>query len=106
VFAAVFVPEGLDPELINSAFESESILFLPLLFFNICQFLAWIITGIVIFKTKLAPIWVGMALILRVPVLITAQAFYFNLEIFWPLANALWAVGIWGLIRTQKTMSG
>lgn len=96
-----FVEAGVDPNEIHAAFESESavIWLAPILVYNLCQFLAWILAGTAIIRKNIAPLWVGLALILGVPCLITAQAFYFNLEIFWPLANGLWLLGIWGLTR-------
>jgi len=50
-------------------------------------------------RKKIAPWWVGLALILATPCIVIAQALYFNLEIFWPLGNALWLLGVWGLIK-------
>ena len=99
-----FVESGLDPNLIQSAFDSEAAVtwLSPLLLFHLGQLIAWIIAGVVIIRKKVAPLWVGLALILGVPFLLTAQAFYFNLEIFWPLANGLWLLGVWGLGKFEK----
>lgn len=96
-----FVDAGLDPNAIHAAFESESavIWLAPVLIYNLFQFISWIIAGIAIIRKKIAPLWVGLALIIGVPCLITAQAFYFKLEIFWPLANGLWLLGILGLVK-------
>jgi len=104
VLAKGFVDAGLDPNEIHAAFESESAVtwLAPILIYNLFQFMAWIIAGIVIIRKKVAPLWVGLALILGVPCLITGQAFYFKLEIFWPLANGLWLLGIWGLVKSTN----
>lgn len=95
------VDSGLEPNVINEAFESDAtaIWLAPLFLYNLGQFVAWIIAGVAIMRKKIAPWWVGLALILGVPCLITGQAFYFKLEVFWPLANALWLLGVWGLYK-------
>lgn len=96
-----FVDSGLDPAAVNTAFESEvtAIWLTPLLLYNLGQFVAWIFAGVAVVRTKTAPWWAGLALVLGVPCLITAQAFYIHLELFWPLANALWLLGVWGLVK-------
>lgn len=96
------VDAGLDPTELNTAFESEAtaIWLAPLFLFNLGQFIAWIIAGVAVIRKKLAPWWVGLALILAVPCIITAQAFYFMLELFWPLGNALWLLGVWGVVKS------
>ena len=98
LFATAFTEAGIDSNIMSKAFESESGWYLGFLVLNLGQFLAWIIAGIVVLHTGIAPKWAGVALILGVPSLIIAQALYFKLEIFWPLANGLWLLGIWGLV--------
>jgi len=85
----------------SKAFESESGWYLGFLVLNLGQFLAWIIAGIFVLRTNIAPKWAGVALILGVPSLIIAQVFFYRLEIFWPLANGLWLLGIWGLVASK-----
>ena len=102
VFVTQFADAGIDPTLMNTAFEAGSVWIIPVGILNLGQFLAWIIAGIAIIRTDIAPKWVGIALILGVPSLITAEAFYFMTDLFWPLANALWLIGIWGLIKSRK----
>lgn len=99
--AAGFVALGMDPKMINDGLESEaSMIWLSGLFlYNFCFFSTWIIAGVAIMRKKIAPWWAGLAFILSIPSLITAQALYYNLEIFWPLANAMWLFGVWGLVR-------
>ena len=99
--AAGFVASGMEPKAINDGFESEASLIwlLGLLIYNFCFMFAWIIAGVAIMRKKIAPWWVGLAFILSIPSLITAQAIYFNLEIFWPLALGLWLLGVWGMVR-------
>lgn len=99
--AAGFVASGMDPKAINDGFESEASLIwlLGLLLYNFCFMFVWIIAGVAIMRKKIAPWWVGLAFILSVPSLITAQALYIMLEIFWPLALGLWLLGVWGLVK-------
>ena len=99
--AAGFVASGMDPKAINDGFESEASLIwlLGLLLYNFCFMFAWIIAGVAIMRKKIAPWWVGLAFILSIPSLITAQALYYKLEIFWPLALGLWLLGVWGLVK-------
>ena len=42
-------------------------------------------------------------MILGVLSVITAQALYVALELFWPLGTGLWLIGVWGLVRTSST---
>jgi len=99
--AAGFVASGIDPKAINDGLESDASLtwLLGLLLYNFCFMLAWLIAGVAIMRNKIAPWWVGLAFILSVPSLITGQALYINLEIFWPLALGLWLLGVWGLVK-------
>jgi hypothetical protein len=99
--AAGFVGAGLSPEAINDGLESETtLLWLAGLFlYNWFFFLAWIMAGVAVIRRNVAPWWVGVALILSIPCLITAQALYIQLEIFWPLANGLWLLGVVGWVK-------
>ncbi len=99
--AAGFVASGMDPKAINDGLESETSLIClsGILLYNFCFMLAWIIAGVAIMRNKIAPWWVGLACILSIPSLITAQALYFKLEIFWPLAMGLWLLGVWGMVK-------
>ena len=100
VFVTQFADAGIDASTMNTAFESGSVWIIPIALLNVGQFLSWIIAGIAVIRTGIAPKWAGLALILGVPSLITAEAFYFMTELFWPLANALWLLGIWGLVKS------
>ena len=102
VFVTQFADAGIDPTLMNDAFEAGSVWIIPIAILNLGQFLAWIIAGIAVIRTGIAPKWVGIALILGVPSLITAEAFYFMTDLFWPLANVFWLIGIWGLIKSKQ----
>jgi hypothetical protein len=102
VFVAQFADAGLDTNTMNSAFEAGSVWIIPIAILNVGQFLSWIIAGIAVIRTGIAPKWAGIALILGVPSLITAEAFYFMTELFWPLANVLWLLGIWGLVKSYN----
>ena len=102
VFVAQFADAGIDSNTMNAAFESGSVWIIPIAILNVGQFLSWIIAGVAVIRTGIAPKWAGIALILGVPSLITAEAFYFMTELFWPLANALWLIGIWGLVKSYK----
>ena len=105
--AAVFVALGVDPKVVNDGLESEaSMMWLAGLFlYNFCYFFTWPIAGVEIIRNRVAPWWVGLAFILSIPSLITGQALYFHLEIFWPLANALWLFGVWGFVAFGKNVS-
>ncbi|MGE0589803.1 MAG: hypothetical protein AB7O48_14595 [Cyclobacteriaceae bacterium] len=100
--AAGFVASGIDPKAINDGLESEgSLIWLSgILLYNFCFMFAWLIAGVAIMRNKIAPWWVGLAFTLSVPSLITAQALYINLEIFWPFALGLWLLGVWGLVKS------
>lgn len=102
LLAKVLADLGVDPSLVNAALEAQTTLYIPILLFNLGQFIAWIIVGTVVIRTNLAPKWAGIAVILGVPSIITAQAFYFHLEIFWPLANIFWVLGVWGLVKSYR----
>jgi len=104
VLSAGFVASGMDPKAISDGLESEATLIwlLGLLLYDFCFMLAWIIAGVAIMRKKIAPWWVGLAFILSVPSLITAQALHYKLEVFWPLALGLWLLGVWGVVRVHK----
>lgn len=103
--AAGFVDAGLSPEAIKGGLESEAALqwLAGLLLYNIFFMLAWIIAGVAVIRRQVAPWWVGAALILAIPCLITAQALSYHLELFWPLANGLWLLGVAGLVKHKPT---
>lgn len=71
-------------------------------FFASSQFIAGLIAGVVILRSDVAPKWAGLALIPGVISLITGQLFLYKTAIFWPLANARWIAGVWGLTRRTK----
>ena len=98
-----FIDEGFDPDAMNEAFEAVSAWDLGFFVLNLGGFVAWIIAGVVILRTNVAPKWTGASMILGVLSVITAQALYVALELFWPLGTGLWLIGVWGLVRTSST---
>ena len=103
LFMGTFTDAGFDPNALNEAFETLSAWDLGFFVLNSGQFLAWIIAGIVILRTGIAPKWAGVSLILGVLSVITGQGLYLALEVFWPLGTGLWLVGVWGLVASSDT---
>ena len=101
LFLGTLTDNGFDPDALNAAFESPSAWELGLLPLNAVGLLTWMVAGIGVLKTKVAPAWSGVALVLGTPAVITAQAVNFQLELFWPLGMALWLAGVWGVVRSD-----
>jgi hypothetical protein len=98
---AQFIDAGFEPNALNDAFETLSAWDVGLFVLNLGGFVAWIIAGVVILRTEIAPKWVGASLILGVASVFTAQALYIALEFFWPLGTGLWLAGVWGVVRAS-----
>jgi hypothetical protein len=97
LFATVFVQHGIDEALMATAFNADSVLYLPFLVLQLGFFLAFIIGGVALLRMPQVPMWAGLALIAGIPTLVTGQFFLFHTAIFWPLATALWLAGMWGI---------
>lgn len=96
---------GIASSMLNSGLEAEAsvAILTPIMFYNLFQFLAWIIVGITVIRNKmLAPWWAGLAMVLSVPSILTAQAFMFHTHIFWPLGMGLWLLGTTSIVMTQR----
>lgn len=98
LFLADLVEVGLDPAPLYDAIESptaySAIAFLPVA----AMFLVALIAGVAIVRTQVAPIWAGIAMILFVPLFITAQAAYVAIEVTYPAATILFFVGVLGTV--------
>jgi hypothetical protein len=103
LFMANFVAAGLDPNLLNRAFESPSLWYAGFFVLNAAQFLAWIIAGVSLLRSGAAPKWAAVSLILGVVSVVTAQGAYVALEVFWPLGCALWTIGAYGVAFRPAT---
>jgi len=103
LFTATFIDAGIDPDALNEAFEASGAWDLGLFVYNAGGFLAWIIAGIVILRTAIAPKWAGACFIAGVASVITAQAAYIALEVFWPLGTGLWLLGTWGVVKSMRS---
>lgn len=100
LFMGQFVDAGLDPDQLNEAFETGSGWDAGFLFFNIGQFVAWIIAGVSIIRKGIAPKWAGASLILGVVAIVSAQGAYIALEVLWPLGTGLWLLGTWRVLAS------
>jgi len=65
----------------------------------IAGFAAWLVAGIVILKTAVAPRWVRVCCIGGVVAAPIGRAASIALEVFWPLGTGLWLVATIGIIR-------
>ena len=65
-------------------------------------FLAPIIAGIAILKTKVAPAWAGVALLCFGPTLMAAQGFYAAIEVTYPLAWVFMLAAVLGILRSDR----
>jgi hypothetical protein len=99
LFLADLVDAGLDPTMLNDVLESPTPYSAIAFTTTASMFLVALIAGITIVKTRAAPIWAGLAMILFVPVFITAQAAYIALEFTYLAATSLFLVGIAGTVR-------
>src|SRR5215207_5014444 len=79
-----FIDSGFDSNSVWAAWDNVSVWHIPLLIQNIAAPLAFIIGGIALLLTNLAPKWVGILLIICFPFIATGQLIG-KPEIFWTL---------------------
>ena len=103
LFMGQFTDAGLDPKTLNDAFETTSAWDLGFFLYNVAWFVAWIIAGTVILRTGVAPRWAGACYIAGVAAIVTAQALYVALPVFWPLGTGLLTIGVVSLARRSTT---
>jgi hypothetical protein len=104
LIVSVNVDYGNDPNTISKAYNADSIWYLPFVVLQLSGFLSFIISGVALLRTNLAPKWAAVLLILSIPAWVTAQ-FRYHAEIFWPLASGFWLLGIWGLANSVRKNS-
>lgn len=97
---ADLVDAGFDADAINEVGESGGTVFtalvLPVMFLGL---LVPLIAGIAILRTRVAPVWSGLALVAFAPVFVTAQAAYVLIEVIYPIACLLLVAGVAGATR-------
>ncbi len=99
-----FVDSGFDSNTVWAAWDNVSFWHIPLLLQNIAAPLAFIIGGIALLFTNLAPRWVGILLIICFPFIATGQLIG-KPEIFWTLGTALMTISLWGLVNASRQNS-
>ena len=102
LFMGQFTDAGLDPATLNVAFESTSVWDLGFFLSSVGWFVSWLIAAIVILKTGVAPRWVGACFVAGIAAIVTAQALYIALPVFWPLGTGLLTIGVVGLVRPDR----
>lgn len=106
LFMGQFTDAGLDPKALNDAFEATSAWDLGFFLYSVAWFVAWIVAGIVIWRTGIAPRWAGASFIAGVAAFVTAQALYIALPVFYPLGTGLLAIGVASLARRSSQPCG
>lgn len=104
IYMAKFTAAGLDPGAMNDAFESPTVWDIAVAT-NAGTFAAWLISGVVILKTAVAPRWTGACCIggsIAVPL---GQAAYVATPFFWPLGTGLWLLASIGVARSFRSAS-
>lgn len=102
LFATSFVNYGIDPDAILAAFNAGSGFDLAFVLLQVSGFLSFIISGVAFLRSDTIPKWVGLLLIVSIPLMITGQFFEYKKEIFWPLATLAWVLALWGLGKSMK----
>lgn len=100
-----FIDSGFDSNNVWAAWDNVSFWHIPLLLQNIAAPVAFIVAGIALLRTNLAPKWSGLLLILCFPTIATAELFTYGTEIFWPLGTAFLTMAIWGLVNTARKIN-
>lgn len=103
LFATSFVNYGIDPDTILGAFNAGSKFDIAFALLQVSGFLSFIVSGVAFLRSTTIPKWVGLLLIVSIPLMITGQFFEFKKEIFWPLATLSWVLAMWGLAKSMKT---
>lgn len=103
---ADLVDGGFDADALNEVGESGGTVFtalvLPLMFLGL---LVPIIAGVAIVRTRVAPVWSGLALVAFSLVFVTAQAAYVFIEVTYPIACLLLVAGVAGATRANVESS-
>jgi len=97
-----FVDSGFDSNTVWAAWDNVSAWHIPLLLQNIAAPLAFIVGGLALMRTTLAPKWVGLLIIICFPAIATGQLIG-KIEIFWTLGTALMTISVWGLVKATNS---
>lgn len=105
-FSADLVLNDVAATAINDTWESDEASIFSLLIFVLMTamlFVVAIVAGIAVLKTRVAPIWAGVAFVLFPPVFMTAQAAYVAIEVTYPLACALLLAAVVGTVHSSRS---
>lgn len=99
LFSADLVVSGFEANAINDAWEGDATVYsvVVFVFMTAMNFVVALVTGIAVLRTRVAPLWSGIAFIAFVPTFMAAQGAYVALELLYPLAIAFLLVGIAGV---------
>ena len=96
-----FIDSGFDSNTVWAAWDNVSFWHIPLLLQNIAAPLAFIIAGIALLMTTIAPKWVAVLLIICFPFIATGQLIG-KIELFWTLGTTLMTISVWGLVKATN----
>ena len=99
-----FVDSGFDSNMVWAAWDNVSVWHIPLLLQNTAAPLAFVISGIALLFTNLAPKWVGILLVICFPLIATGQLIG-KPEIFWTLGTSLMTISVFGLVNASRVNS-
>jgi hypothetical protein len=102
LFSADLVVNDVGATIINDTWESDEASIWSLLTFVLMStmvFLVSIVAGIAVLRTRVAPIWTGIAFLLFPPVFVTAQAAFVAIEVTYPLAGAVLLAAVAGTVH-------
>ena len=91
---AGYVEKGIAPSQLAD-FMSTGLI--PNMLYNVANFIAWVSAGVACIRGRIGPWWCGWAMLVGIICMPIAQAIYFHIEIFYPLATGLLTLGVWGL---------
>ena len=90
---AGYVAKGIEPSLLA---DFMSIGLVPNMVYNIANFAAWVAAGVACIRGG-GPQWCGWSMLLGIVCMPIAQAVYYRIEFFYPLATGSLMLGVWGL---------
>jgi len=104
LFSADLVLNDFDANAINDAWEGDATVYSLLVFvcMTTMNFVVALVAGIAVLRTRVAPLWAGVALIAFVPTFMAAQGAYVAIEVLYPLAIAFLLVGVTGVVGADR----
>lgn len=103
LFTSDLVLHGFDPTALNDVWDGDARVYTYMAFgLSTYGFLAAIIAGIAILKTKAAPLWAAGGFILFPLTMVTAQGTYTVTRITYPLAAIFLLAGVVGATRPGR----